>query len=125
MTRRKDAEIDISPECAEAYERLIVQAEGLAAMLLGEPVSPDTGLAERTRSQVLAMAMLCFMLRADPKDIQAVFFAERSLGQFQRKPRKPLVVDPTKEGPLAKYLGGWRPEFPDGEAELASLLSRA
>ena len=121
MTRKKEPEIEISPECEEAYDRLVVQAEGLAAMLLGEPVSPDTGLACNARSQVLAMAMICFMLRADPNDIKTAFFAEKSLGQFSRKPFRPLPAG--QEGPLAKYLGGWKAEHPDGEALLSSLLA--
>jgi hypothetical protein len=122
MTRKKEPEIEISPECEEAYDRLVVQAEGLAAMLFGEPVSPDTGLACNAHSQALAMGMICFMLRADPNDIEAALFAERSLGQFARKPFEPPPAG--QEGPLAKYLGGWRAEHPDGEA-LLSLLAGA
>ncbi len=120
MTRKKEPEIDISPECEEAYERLVEQAEELAAMLLGEPFSRETGLAYRVRSQALAMGMICFMLRADRDDLQAVFFAERSLGQFAGKPRKPLPADGAHEGPLAKFLGGRLVRRPDVEALLLS-----
>ena len=123
MTRKKEPEIDISPECEEAYERLVEQAESLAAMLLGEPFSRHTGLAYKVRSQALAMGMICFMLRADPNDIKAAFFAEKSLGQFARKPFRTLPAG--QEGPLAKYLGGWKAERPDGEALLSSLLAEA
>jgi hypothetical protein len=86
MTRKKTAEIELSPECAEAYERLVDLASRLAAMLTGDPACPDTGIADSARSHALAMGMVYFLLRCDPRDIEAVFSGEGSLAQFDWKP---------------------------------------
>lgn len=86
MTRKKPAEIDISPECEEAYERLVTLADHLSAMLTGDPASPDTGIAYSARSHALAAGMIYFLLRCDPSNIQALFFAKRSLAQFDYTP---------------------------------------
>jgi hypothetical protein len=82
MGRKKPADdIEIGPECAEAYERLVEFAHDLAAMLTGDPTAANT-----PRSHALAMGMILFLIRADPQDIHAVFYGEKSFGQFNWKP---------------------------------------
>ncbi len=98
MTRKKPTDdIDIGPECAEAYERLVDFAHDLAGMLTGDP-----GFAQTPRSQALAMGMMLFLLRADPKDIHAAFYGEKSLGRFY----KPTPDDYTMDPIFAPLLGG-------------------
>ncbi len=103
MTRKKPAEIDISPECEEAYERLVTLADHLSAMLTGDPASPETGIAYSARSHALATGMIYFLLRCDPSDIQTVFFGEGSLAQFNYKP---YPAGFTMEPLFANALGG-------------------
>lgn len=99
MTRKKPAgDIEIGPECAEAYQRLVAFAHDLAAMLTGDPRPADT-----PRSRALAMGMLLFLIRADPNDIHAAFYGEKSFGQFAYEPTPDgYAMDPV----FAPLLGG-------------------
>jgi hypothetical protein len=98
MARSKKPEIEFSPECGKAYARLVALAHQLAAMLSGDPLAADTGLADTPRSQALAMGMVHFLLRADPEDIRAAFFAEKSLNQLEFRP---FPAGYTRQAPLA------------------------
>ncbi len=100
MPRRKttETEIEIGPECADAYQRLVEFANELSADLTGDPMAFDT-----PRSAALAMGMILFLIRADPRDLHAAFFGEKSFAQFNWKPMPPDVrVDPL----FAPLLGG-------------------
>ena len=98
MPRKNTTEIDIGPECAEAYERLSEFAEDLAASLTGDPIAAHT-----PRSRALKMGMLLFLTRADKRDLHAAFFGERSFAQFGRKPTPDdMDTDPI----FAPLLGG-------------------
>jgi len=103
MGRKKRTEIEYSAECQEALERLTALAHYLAAMLTGDPLSEETGLTATPRSQALAMGMMYFLIRLDPKDLYATFFAEKSLNQL---PFTPFPAGYTKQAPLAALLGG-------------------
>jgi hypothetical protein len=76
MTRKTRPEIEFSPECQAALDRLVALAHQLAAMLPGDSLSPETGLTDTPPSQALAMGMICFLMRADPEDIRAALFAK-------------------------------------------------
>ncbi|HEY6632074.1 MAG TPA: hypothetical protein VIZ90_11530 [Rhizobiaceae bacterium] len=98
----KKSDIDLSPESMEACERLIALAHQLSAVLTGDALSPETGQVETPRSAALVMGMLAFLLRADPDDLHAMFFAEKSLNQF---PYRAGPVQPMRHPPLAAMLG--------------------
>ncbi|WP_353641922.1 hypothetical protein [Mesorhizobium sp. WSM2239] len=100
MTRKSRQDIEFSPECGAAYERLIVLAHRLSALLTGDALSPD-GLTDTPRSQALAMSMIFFLLRAGPDDLHAMFFAEGSFNQLRFKP---LPADFTCPPVLADVL---------------------
>src|SRR5918994_2808679 len=85
MTRKTKPEIEFSPECQAALDRLVALAHQLAAMLTGDSPS-ETGLTDTPPSQALAMGMICFLMRADPEDIRAALFAEKSLGELPFRP---------------------------------------
>ena len=101
MTRKKDTEIEFSTECGEAFDRLVALADQLAAMLTGDPLSDGAGRAATRRAKALAMGMVYFLLRADPRDLHATFFAK---GSFAQCAFKPFPVGYTKEEPLAALL---------------------
>jgi hypothetical protein len=96
----KKSDIDFSPECMEAYERLGALAHQLASVLSGDGLSPE-GKAETPRSLALVMGMLYFPLRTDPDDLRALFFSEKSLNQI---PFKPGAPEPMRHAPLAFML---------------------
>lgn len=105
MSRTKKSEIEFSPECDEAWGRLVKLTHQLSAMLTGDTLSPDTGQPTTSRSMALAMGMVYFLIRADPEDFRAAFFSEKSLAQL---PFKPFPAGYTKLAPLAPFLGGRR-----------------
>ena len=90
MPRIRKPEIDFSDECMEAYDRLVALAHELSAMLTGDALEPETGECRTSRSRALMMAMVYFLLRADPHDVQALFFSEKSLNQLTRRPAPPM-----------------------------------
>ncbi len=94
---RKKANADISDECREGYSRLVALAHQTASVLTGDAVSPETRQTQTARSLALATGMLYFMLRIDPDDMYAVFFGDRSLGQF---PFKSGVAAPMRNPPF-------------------------
>lgn len=96
---RKDTKL--SPECMAACERLAALAHQFAGVLTGDAAAPD-GHAETPRAQALAMAMLGFLLRADPDDIEAALFAEGSLQKIPYVPGLPATL---RHPPLAGLLG--------------------
>lgn len=90
--KRKD--IEFSTECTDAFARLTALAHQLAAVLTGDALPPD-GIAETPRSAALAMGMLVFLLRTDPNDLEALFFADGSLNQLPFRPGAPgMMRDP-------------------------------
>ena len=98
---KKQADIDFSPECMEAFGRLVTLAHELSAVLTGDKLSSETGKTQTPRSQALTMGMLGFLLRTDPEDLKALFFSEGSLSQipFKATPPKPM-----RHAPLAALL---------------------
>jgi hypothetical protein len=70
-------------------------------VLTGDPLSPETGKTETPRSQALTMGMLTFLLRTDPDDLKALFFAEGSLNQIPFTPAEP---QPMRHPPLAALV---------------------
>jgi len=61
MGRNKKSDIDFSPECMEAFDRLVTLAHQVSAMLTGDALSPE-GKAQTPRSVALTMAcsISCF-----------------------------------------------------------------
>ena len=100
MTRKTRPEIEFSPECQVALDRLVALAHQLAAMLTGDSPS-ETGLTDTPPSQALAMGMICFLMRADPEDIRAALFAEKSPGEL---PFRPFPAGHTRQAPLAEMF---------------------
>ena len=94
---RRQSEIDFSPECTDAFARLAQLAHRTASLLTGDPLSAD-GQAVTQRSAALVMGMLYFLLRTDPDDLEALFFADGSLNQA---PFKPGLPQPMRHPPLA------------------------
>jgi hypothetical protein len=90
----------LSPECMAAFERLTKLAHALAATLTGDAPAPD-GTADTPRTQALAMAMIFFLLRADPDDIEAALFAK---GSLEKIPFGPGLPAPMRHPPLAALL---------------------
>lgn len=101
MARRKQPDIEFSPECKAAWDRLTMLAHQLACRLTGDPLSPD-GKAQTPRTAALVMGMVAFLLRAGPNDLEALFFAEGSLKQATFKPGLPPAM---RNPPLADMLG--------------------
>jgi len=101
LMARRQSEIDFSPECMEAFDRLVTLAHQLSSVLTGDELSPDTGKTDTQRSAALAMGMLTFLLRTDPGDLKALFFQENSLNQI---PFTPTPPQPMREPPLAALL---------------------
>jgi hypothetical protein len=100
MARKTKPEIDFSPECQAAMDRLVALAHQLAAMLTGDSLS-ETGLTDTPPSQALAMGMVCFLMRADPEDIRVALFAEKSLGE---RLFRPFPAGHTRQAPLAEIF---------------------
>jgi hypothetical protein len=100
MTRRTKPEIEFSPECDAALERLTALAHKLSAMLTGDSLS-ESGLTLTPRSQALAMGMMYFLMRAGLEDLRAAFFAEGSLNQLSFRP---FPAGYTREAPLAEMF---------------------
>jgi hypothetical protein len=94
---RKQTDIDFSDESMEAYGRLAALAHQTASALTGDRLQPD-GTAATPRSVALAMGMLTFLLRTDPNDLEALFFAEGSLNQVPFSAGPPLAM---RKPPLA------------------------
>ena len=88
---KKRTDIDFSPECMEAFDRLATLAHRLSAVLTGDELSSETGKTQTPRSQALTMGMLAFLLRTDPDDLKALFFAEGSLNQIPFTPTPPAA----------------------------------
>ncbi len=97
----KQSDIDLSPECMAAWDRLSMLAHQLSAVLTGDELSPETGQAATPRSAALAMGMLTFLLRTDPADLEALFFADGSLAQIPFRAGPP---EPMRQPPLAPLL---------------------
>ena len=57
---KKRTDIDFSPECMEAFDRLATLAHRLSAVLTGDELSSETGKTQTPRSQALTMGMLVF-----------------------------------------------------------------
>jgi hypothetical protein len=93
MTRKTRQDIEFSPECDAALDRLVALAHQLSAML--------TGLTDTPPSQALAMGMICFLMRADPEDIRAALFVEKSLSEL---PFRPFPAGHTRQAPLAEMF---------------------
>ena len=98
MARKKKPDIELSPEAAAAYDRVVGLAQQLAAMLLGEELSA-AGEVQTPHAAAIAMGMFFFLLRIGPDDLHALFFAEGSLNQCEFKPYppgykiKPILAD--------------------------------
>ena len=97
MGRNKKSDIDFSPECMEAFDRLVTLAHQVSAMLTGDALSPE-GKAQTPRSVALTMGMLYFLLRTDAEDLRALFFSEKSLNQIPFTPTRPEMM---RRPPLA------------------------
>ena len=93
----KKPDIDFSDESMAAWDRFVTLAHQLASVLTGDALSPE-GKTETPRSAALAMGMLTFLLRADPADLHALFFAEKSLNQVPFRPGPPESM---RHAPLA------------------------
>src|SRR5689334_789428 len=89
MARKKHDEIDISPECDEAFERVVELADRLAVTLTGDPCDPLSGAPYTGRATAMSLGMIYFLLRIGPDDLHALFFAERSMSQFKFNPDIP------------------------------------
>lgn len=92
---RKSAKTDTwtpSPECQDAYERVIRTAHLSAAALWGEKPVDDPSEDASCRALMLAMGMTYFLLRIDPRDARLLFTGERSLGDAGYKPFPPGYV---------------------------------
>ena len=101
MARNKKSDIDFSPECMDAFDRLVTLAHQLSAVLTGDALSPETGKTQTPRSQALTMGMLAFLLRTGPDDLKALFFSEGSLSQIPFAPAEPQTM---RHPPLAHML---------------------
>ncbi len=86
MARSKKSDIPLTPQCQAALARMVASAHRMASDLTGDPLEEETGLAESGRSMALSMAMVFYLLRLDPRDIHAAFFAEGSMNRFAYAP---------------------------------------
>ena len=93
MPRIRKPDIEFSEESMEAYDRLVGLAHDLSSMLTGDPLSPETGECQTSRSRAMTMGMVYFLLRANPDDLYATFFSEKSMNQITRSPT-PAIVPP-------------------------------
>ena len=97
----KKPEIDFSGECMDAFDRVVALAHRTASLLSGDPLSAE-GKAETPRSAALVSAMLYFLLRTDPSDLEALFFADGSLNQVPFTSGLPATM---RNPPLAALVG--------------------
>lgn len=89
---RKSAKTDRwtpNPECQDAYERVIRTAHLSAAALWGEKPVDDPSKDASCRALMLAMGMMYFLLRIDPRNARLLFTGEGSLGEAGHEPFPP------------------------------------
>jgi hypothetical protein len=85
MSRKTGTSFEPSPECAEAYERILGLAHQLAAAVAGETLSKN-GKALGPHGLPLVIAMIYFLLRIPPQDLNTLFFTEGSLKELNFRP---------------------------------------
>lgn len=91
-----------SPECDEAFGRILEVAHRSAAAYLGQkPVADpirDASLVALTH----ASAMIYFLFRVDPKDLVALASGPGSIADFDHRPFPPM---PARGKPRRRTLG--------------------
>lgn len=83
---RKKPDWTPSPECETAYANAIETAHLAAASLLGEKPVDDPGRDASAAALMLAMAMVFFLVRLDPRDGGALYRGPGSFADFDYKP---------------------------------------
>lgn len=83
---RKKPDWTPSPECETAYANAIGTAHLAAASLLGEKPVDNPERDASAAALKLAMAMMFFLLRLDPRDVGALYRGPGSLAEFDYKP---------------------------------------
>ncbi|WP_421864897.1 hypothetical protein [Parvibaculum sp.] len=102
MPRRPKTPWVPSPEFQAAYERVRKTAHYAAAALTGDEVTDDPDKDAAQVTILFMLAMIYFLCRIDPRDIEMLYAREGGFGELDFKPF-PAGYTPGK-GPFAEFF---------------------